>query len=347
LQFASNIKGSSGTGSDTINAAAATAAVVMSTAASGSNTLTGSSTIGSTITSTAATGVDTVFGGTGADTVSVGGGADFIYANNAGNKQVATVTYATTNATAGATFTVSIGGVATVFTDAAGNLTIDAIAAGVRDAINANTAVNKMTVATSAAGVVTLTNIVDGVITVASAETSAGTTVADLVTGAGTSLTTGADVMTGGAGADTFYFGISNAAPSASALQTITDFNTGAVTDFVFYTPAAAAIASTIATATAGVAKITAAGIATFTSADSTTLALSVAAVAGGIQAGAGGTVAGEAAVFQFGSDAYLFISNGTDGVNAGDVLVKLTGISTTDTATDTLTVSGHTFTLA
>lgn len=74
LAAASTIKGSL-LGGDTINAAAAVAAVTI-TETAGTNSITGSSTIGSTL--TGGTGVDTILGGAGADVIVGGGGADQI-----------------------------------------------------------------------------------------------------------------------------------------------------------------------------------------------------------------------------------------------------------------------------
>lgn len=347
LQFASTVLGST-VGGDTLNFSAALAATNITTYA-GTNTVLGSKTVASTF--TGGSGADTYFGGTGADTINAGAGAEVVYGNNAGVKQVNTITYATNNATAGATFTVTIGGTAVVYTDAAGNKTPTEIAAAVRDLINADATLSKLTVATSAAGVLTLTDIVDGVITNTGATTSAATTVTvgnPGVTGgttAGTSTTTGSDVITAGAGSDTLVFGISSAAPSTTALQTVTDFNAGNVADFLFYAPTVAQLATANATATNGVAAISANGIATFVSADQGSLAAELTAVAAGINAN--GTAQGKSVAFQYGADAYVFISDASNGVTAGDVLVKLTGVNTTSTAFDQLVASGHTLTLA
>lgn len=56
---------------------------------------------------------------------------------------------------------------------------------------------------------------------------------------------------------------------------------------------------------------------------------------------------AGQAAVFQYGTDAYVFISNGVDGVGAGDQLIKLIGVDTTTAPFDTLTLASGNATLA
>jgi S-layer protein len=332
-QYASTIVGSSGTGSDTLNAAAALAAVTMSTDATGTNSLTGSSTIASTITTGG--GIDSVFGGIGADTISVGAGADVTYSNNAGTHGVNTIAFSATSAAAVVT---TINGTAVSFT-----ATTSATTTG--DAfVTAFNATNLATLGTAvnASGTVTVSWLSDGANTVV-ATTSTGATQGLTVTTIGTSSTTGADVITGGAGSDNFVFGISSAAPSATALQTITDFNTGGVADFVMYSPTAVALAGTT-TAASGVAGISAAGIATFLTADSATLALQLTAITAAITSGT--TAQGESVAFQFGSNAYMFISDATNGVSAGDVLIQLSGINTLSTATDTLVASGHTLTL-
>jgi len=169
------------------------------------------------------------------------------------------------------------------------------------------------------------------------ADTISGGGGADVITGGA-----GADVLTGGAGADTFVFAAgATGTPSATNFDTITDFNTAS--DIVDY-----AVAMTIVTngaaAAAGVAAISAAGVATFHGNDNT-LALRIIAVEGGIQTGT--AAAGQAAIFQFGADAYVFISDGVDGVGANDVLIKLTGVDTTAAAYDTITLSSGDFTLA
>ena len=99
-----------------------------------------------------------------------------------------------------------------------------------------------------------------------------------------------------------------------------------------------------VGAATATHASVSAAGIATFHISDST-LALRIVATESSIQSGA--AAAGQAALFQFGADAYLFISDGTDGVTSADVLIKLVGVDTTAAAFDTLTDGGTTFTIA
>jgi hypothetical protein len=48
-----------------------------------------------------------------------------------------------------------------------------------------------------------------------------------------------------------------------------------------------------------------------------------------------------------FGADAYVFISDGVDGVGANDVLVRLNSVDLTSTSFDTLTLSGTNMTIA
>jgi len=148
--------------------------------------------------------------------------------------------------------------------------------------------------------------------------------------------------MTGGLGNDTFAFaaGSSGGAPSASVFDTITDFAAGDIIDYA----SAVTIVTNSATAAVGVANITAGGLATFADADDT-LAEMITAVEGGIQTGT--ATAGQAAMFKFGSDSYVFISDGVDGVGTNDVLIKLTGVDVTTAAFDVITVDvGGNFTL-
>ena len=63
---------------------------------------------------------------------------------------------------------------------------------------------------------------------------------------------------------------------------------------------------------------------------DTSTLAKAIAAVEGAIAA-SGDAAAGQSALFTYNDTAYLFASDGTDGVAATDVLVELTGVSISD----------------
>jgi Ca2+-binding RTX toxin-like protein len=180
----------------------------------------------------------------------------------------------------------------------------------------------------------------------AAGSTITGTGNADQITGgAGVDNITGgagADVMSGGAGADTFVFAnTSTGAPSATVFDSIQDYATGSdIIDFgaitLLQSPNAAAAA-------AGHAAVTA-GVVTFHANDNT-LALRIIAVEDAISdndnaADSNDAAAGDALVFAFGSDSYIFVSDGTLGVSANDVLIKLTGIAG-GTATDSLTIVG------
>ena len=150
----------------------------------------------------------------------------------------------------------------------------------------------------------------------------------------------GTDTLTGGDGVDTFIFetGGLGAAASATTFETIKDFTSG--TDIINYTDAgrAADVALTLVkegtNANAGQAAISATGLASFNSADDT-LAEKLTAVEAGMTAAT--ATAGEVAVFNDAGNAYLFISDGTAGLDANDELIQLTGI----TATTGIVLSG------
>lgn len=78
----------------------------------------------------------------------------------------------------------------------------------------------------------------------------------------------------------------------------------------------------------AGAAEINSEGFCTFNLADDT-LAERITAAESGINAN-GGAAAGQLALFTHGTttQTYLFVSDGTDGLGANDVLFKLDGIS-------------------
>ena len=333
LQYASTVTGSQ-KGGDTLNFAAALAAVTVTTTA-GTNTVTGSNTVGSTF--TGGTGADTFFGGNAADTINGGSGADIIYADNAGVKEVQTITM---THVADETDVLTVSGVDVSFVAGANTQSmVDNLVA----AINANAALTNVVraVATSAT-VATLTWTGNSDQLVSVDKTSVANTLTVATSTAGTTTGTANNIITGGAGNDVFVFGASSVAPSATVFQTINDFSSNA--DSVNYTINVLSIMQN-ATASAGTAAISANGIATFNIND-TTLAQRIAATEAGINAG-GAAAVGQMALFQFGSDAYAFISNGTDGVGAGDVLIRLVGVDTTATTFDQVVVSGHSFTLA
>jgi Ca2+-binding RTX toxin-like protein len=145
---------------------------------------------------------------------------------------------------------------------------------------------------------------------------------------------TGTDTMTGNSGADTFIFAAgASGTPSDTVFDTITDYTTNL--DVIDFGATAIVQFATATTAASGTAGVTSAGIVSFNSADST-LALRVTAVANAIA----GAAAGNALIFGFGSDSYIYITDGTAGAGANDVLIKLTGVANS-TSTDTLTIVG------
>jgi Ca2+-binding RTX toxin-like protein len=179
------------------------------------------------------------------------------------------------------------------------------------------------------------------------ANTLTGTAGSDTITGgAGADNITGgvgSDSITGGSGADTFVLdNASTGAPSSSAFDVITDYASGSdIIDF-----GATVITqgtNTTAAAAAGHASATG-GVVAFHISDNT-LALRIVAVNDALDDLANDAglitdaVAGESLVFGFGSDSYIFISDGVLGVGATDVLIKLTGIAA-GSSTDSLTIS-------
>jgi S-layer protein len=333
-------------GGDTLNFAASVAAVNM-TATAGTNILTGSTTIANTI--TGGSGADTISTGSGIDTIVGGAGADVIYADNAGTKEVQTIVLSTaalagndTYVVAGTTLTLATALNATAATQT------DALIA----AVNANARLKH--IVTAAVGGTTATTLLtykqDGDISTATftAGGGAGTTAAVAAGGAGAAITgttgtTANNVLTGGSGSDIFVFGTASTTASATVFQTINDFATAS--DTIVFAAAPLTIMASATAAATGTALISAAGVATFAAADAT-LASRITATEAGINLG-GAAAVGQVALFQFGADAYVFISNGTDGVGAGDQLIKLVGVDSTSTAFDAITLASGNMTLA
>jgi hypothetical protein len=120
------------------------------------------------------------------------------------------------------------------------------------------------------------------------------------------------------------------------AADIIANWNVGAGNQLYFAGNNLAAV-SHAGTAVAGQASISATGLATFDAADST-LALKVAAVV----SATGTDDVGTSVVFNEGSDAYLFVvGDSTAGVQAGDALIKLTGVSATQIHIDNGIITG------
>lgn len=160
----------------------------------------------------------------------------------------------------------------------------------------------------------------------------------------------GIDTITGGGGADIINFKLgtgttdsqsnfinlgataNSTADSGSGLSidSITDYTKA--TDLISITGSdaaavtlAAANVTANATASAGVASISSGGKATFVAADDTLVEMAI-ATAMGIKANT--STAGDLAYFELSGSSYLFVSDATDGLSDGDLLIKLTGVT-------------------
>jgi Ca2+-binding RTX toxin-like protein len=249
---------------------------------------------------------------TGATILTTLTAADLTTLNITGSNKITIGTLAANTTTAGATLTIN-------GADNTGGVTVSAV---------------NSTTPASITGSFTASNVLTGT---AGADTIVGGNAADTIDGGAD-----ADVLTGGAGSDIFSFtSAATGVPSSSNFDTITDF--GSNSDIIRFSSALSVTAG--GTIAAGTASISASGIATFNIADNT-LSERLIAVANAIDQ-TGGPVAGETAVFQFGSDAYVFISDATNGLSATDVLIKLTGVSTTSSAFDLVTITTTDLTLS
>ncbi len=159
-------------------------------------------------------------------------------------------------------------------------------------------------------------------------DTVSGGTGADTITGG-----TGVDALTGGANADTFVFaaGDNGATPSNTVFDQITDYQSGV--DFIDFGSTFLVQYATVTTAAVGTAGVDATGVVTFVGADDT-LMERITAVASAL----GTAQAGSVLIFGHGGDSYIFITDGTTGIGANDVLIKLTGVAA-GLGTDTLTI--------
>jgi hypothetical protein len=160
----------------------------------------------------------------------------------------------------------------------------------------------------------------------------------------------GIDTITGNGGADIINFklgtgttdsqsnihnlgGTANSTADAGTLlsiDSITDYTKGS--DLISITSSSAAAVTLAAanvtanaTASAGVAAISAGGAATFVTADDTLVERAI-ATAMGIKVNT--TTAGDFAYFELSGDTYLLVSDGTDGLTDGDLVIKLTGVT-------------------
>lgn len=143
----------------------------------------------------------------------------------------------------------------------------------------------------------------------------------------------GADRLTGGAGTNVFLFASSHftatGTPAAliAAADTITDWNAaGSSNTITFTTPSPLSATAHTTPAMPTVASISATGLATFDPA-ANTLALKLAAVVNAVNTDAAGT----AAIFTDSGNSYLFVvGNAATGIQAGDALIQLTGVTAT-----------------
>ena len=154
----------------------------------------------------------------------------------------------------------------------------------------------------------------------------------------------GLDTYTTGSGTDRIVIGIdttttaSDAPANGTSFESISDFSSTDLLDFLATNDAA--LSETIVTnasSSTGIAAINAEGVATFATADDT-LAERITAVEAAIQVGS--ATAGQFAVFEFSGSTYVFVSNGSDTVQAGDVVVKLVGL--TGISNTTIDSSGY-----
>lgn len=244
-----------------------------------------------------------------------------------GSQSVVTGGFFATNFAAGARFDL---------TSTTGNITLDTSTSNAAMTVVATTAGTAGTegIATITTGggadVISVTNAVAGggavIVSGAGNDTVSGGLDADAITGG-----TGVDVLTGGGGVDTFSFAAGDS--STTSPDTITDF---AATDLIDLASAVSIV--TYTSSGAGVATISAGGVATFNSAD-TTLAQRIVAVEAAINNG-GTATAGQTAAFQYLGDAYVFVSDGVDGVGANDLLIKLAGLDLSQAANDAISIT-------
>lgn len=279
-------------------------------------------------------GNDSITGGTGADTMTGGAGTDtFVQtvgaaqANGTNGTHTLTLGYAgaATGATGSGTMGVAIGGTyVSVATTSA--QTKVSIASALKDAINAA----NISGVTAAVGATAGTN--DHIITLTFNAVTLGAAPAVVVTDSDT------DATIAGAAGTTLVAGSAavTSTSTTTAYDTINDYVSGDVIDF---TGALALVGTANVSGTTTMASYSyTTGVATLTTVtDTSTLAKAVTAVEAAINA-AGTAAAGQVAVFNYGSDAYLLVSDGVDGVGTNDALVKLAGIQVTATG---LTISG------
>lgn len=140
----------------------------------------------------------------------------------------------------------------------------------------------------------------------------------------------GADSLFGGSDQDTFIFATGDSGQTVATLDKITDYTKGALgTGDLIDFASNLTIGGSAATATASQASINmTTGIASFASGSGTTLSDALFAIASRMTAAT--NTSGEFALFKVNNtgDYYAFISDGTSGVGANDVVIQFVGVT-------------------
>lgn len=287
---------------------------------------------------------NTIDGGAGTDTLTISNAAAFTMVDDdfkaISNVEKFVVTSTTTGAqsiTTGGWFeagfkaagvdlttTSTTGAIGITMSSFTGNATISATSADAGGAgvitIATGTGNDKVTVASNAA---TITNTVS---TGAGNDTIIGGAGVETITGGA-----GADTMTGAGGADVFVFGATDSV-AGTAMDAITDFNTGGADVIDLAGTAVLAAADATALVAGSNVQTSVGGLVTFATADNT-LALKIAAIQADVQLDAAETVA----IFVDGSNSYVYSAGAAIG-NADDLIIQLTGV--TGTAFDVITIT-------
>ncbi len=303
------------------------------TGTEGNNTLTGTANadvingLGGNDILTGAGAVDTMNGGNDSDLYIIAATADHSAAEIADSGMSGTDEVRIT-ATSASTFTLYAGDTG-IETFVVGTGTAATAVSTATTAINVNAAavLNGLTITGNAgANILTGTAYNDIIIGNAGNDTISAGVGIDTVNGG-----VGADSLTGGAGKDTFVFAAGSSGQATGKIDVITDLAKGVVGtgDLIDYSANLTIGGSNVA-ASSSQAQINATtGVATFASGSGTTLSDALADIASRFSAATNS--AGEFALFRVNNTGnyYAFISDGTGGVTANDVVVQLTGVTT------------------